>query len=419
MNNCTEDVNGKVAIGNSVVTVNNQTNNSKISIINDLLDPANKLPTNTVELRNRILQGPYQLELTIYPRTQQGDKKRSFQAIWFKIYKWLEYSPSLDKAFCFSCRFFRGSNLNLGQIDYTFLVNGFTNWYKSQESFRKHQLSKYHLLSSGSLKQYLDCKPIDVLLNHEMEIIHTKKEADRKQNRKVMERLIDVVICLSKCEKPLRGHDESEKSLQKGLYLEIVQLLTKYDLVLKNHFENGPKNARYTSSSIQNDLIFSIQNVVKWSIKEKFNQKYISIIADETSDVGHHEQISIIFRYFDNSTKRPVEVFVGLRRLHFVKAESIFSVLDDIMIEYNQNWNSVLAVCFDGASTMSGHISGVQARSLEEICDSTQFCEYRAKGLGLLSQMKSFNFVFALFTMEPILQIILKVSSALQSPVLD
>jgi len=57
------------------VTVNNQTNDSKISIINDLLDPANKLPTNTVELRNRILQGPYQPELTIYPRTQQGDKK--------------------------------------------------------------------------------------------------------------------------------------------------------------------------------------------------------------------------------------------------------------------------------------------------------------------------------------------------------
>lgn len=58
-------------------------------------------------------------------------------------------------------------------------------------------------------------------------------------------------------------------------------------------------------------------------------------------------------------------------------------------------------------------------KALEQICDSTQFCKYRAKGLGLLSQMKSFNFVFALFTMEPILQIILKVSSALQSPVLD
>jgi len=37
-----------------------------------------------------------------------------------------------------------------------------------------------------------------------------------------------------------------------------------------------------------------------------------------------HEQISIIFCYFDNSTKRPVEVFVGLKRLHSVKAESIF-----------------------------------------------------------------------------------------------
>jgi len=31
------------------------------------------------------------------------------------------------------------------------------------------------------------------------------------------------------------------------------------------------------------------------------------------------------------------------------------------MTEYNQNWNSVLDVCLDVASTMSGHISGVQA----------------------------------------------------------
>ncbi|CAI6377027.1 unnamed protein product [Macrosiphum euphorbiae] len=43
----------------------------------------------------------------------------------------------------------------------------------------------------------------------------------------------------------------------------------------------------------------------------------------------------------------------------------------------------------------------------------------RAKGQGLLYQLKSFNFVFCLNMMHPILQIVLKVSSFLQTPNLE
>ncbi|XP_060879703.1 uncharacterized protein LOC132951771 [Metopolophium dirhodum] len=41
---------------------------------------------------------------------------------------------------------------------------------------------------------------------------------------------------------------------------------------------------------------------------------------------------------------------------------NIFNTLSDVVTNYNTSWSSVLAVCFDGASTMSGKISGVQAR---------------------------------------------------------
>lgn len=40
--------------------------------------------------------------------------------------------------------------------------------------------------------------------------------------------------------------------------------------------------------------------------------------------------------------------------------------------------------------------------------------EMRAKGTGLLIQMKSFEFIFGLVMMQPILQMILKVSKVLQ-----
>lgn len=72
-----------------------------------------------------------------------------------------------------------------------------------------------------------------------------------------MKRLIDIVICLAKCGKPFRGHDESHTSYQKGMFLELIQILYKLDTVLKTHIDSGPKNAMYTSKVIQNDIINS------------------------------------------------------------------------------------------------------------------------------------------------------------------
>lgn len=44
-----------------------------------------------------------------------------------------------------------------------------------------------------------------------------------------MSRLFDIVRLLAKGGKPLRVHDESEDSTEKGLFLEIVAIFQKYD----------------------------------------------------------------------------------------------------------------------------------------------------------------------------------------------
>jgi hypothetical protein len=54
----------------------------------------------------------------------------------------------------------------------------------------------------------------------------------------------------------------------------------------------------------------SIHNVILQKIKFNVQDSSISILADETSDVGHREQISIIICYFDEEKNRPVETFV-------------------------------------------------------------------------------------------------------------
>ncbi|XP_050065245.1 zinc finger MYM-type protein 6-like [Aphis gossypii] len=57
--------------------------------------------------------------------------------------------------------------------------------------------------------------------------------------------------------------------------------------------------------------------------------------------------------------------------------------------------------------------------AIQEIYDSTKLPDIRAKAHGLIIQMQSFNFTFALNMLETILLIILKVSSSLQSKDLD
>ncbi|KAF0749188.1 general transcription factor II-I repeat domain-containing protein 2-like, partial [Aphis craccivora] len=120
----------------------------------------------------------------------------------------------------------------------------------------------------------------------------------------------------------------------------------------ENHIDFGPKNAQYTSNRIQNDIIFSIHNVLKKKIYNTLKQSYISIIADDTSDVGHYEQLSIVIRHFNSMTNRPVETFLALKRMISVNADSIFQAITDVLKDQMKlEWSSVVSVCFDGAAT--------------------------------------------------------------------
>lgn len=77
--------------------------------------------------------------------------------------------------------------------------------------------------------------------------------------------------------------------------------------------------------------------------------------------------MSVVIRYFDKKLNTPVENFIGLQRLLKVDAQSIFDSLNDMLVnKLNLDWSAVLAVCFDGASNMSGSYNGVQAKCKEK-----------------------------------------------------
>lgn len=60
---------------------------------------------------------------------------------------WIEYSPALDKAFCFPCRAFPGK----GCMEDAFRKHGFNNLKKSTNKFSDHQNSISHLATMEQL----------------------------------------------------------------------------------------------------------------------------------------------------------------------------------------------------------------------------------------------------------------------------
>ncbi|EDS30272.1 conserved hypothetical protein [Culex quinquefasciatus] len=269
-----------------------------------------------------------------------------------------------------------------------------------------------------------------------------KKEDLRQKNRAIISRLIDVVKVLSKGGKPFRGHSEREDSQEKGLFLELVNLLAKYDPLLKNHIETGPKNALYLSNKIQNDLISAQHNVIFRKLKVKLRGKQITLIADETSDVGHHEQLSVVVRYEDNGV--PVETIVGVYRITKTDAETIFTKICEVVVSLGLTWGQIDAVCFDGSPSRHAIFEKVVARcgsqlktlktlsttrwaaraeavtaiseqldeivqTLREIVATTNSPDVKLKGKSILRQLSSFGFLVALNTLEPILQQILTI----------
>lgn len=78
-----------------------------------------------------------------FPKSGDGKDKRSFQLQWFIRYDWLEYSVSLDAAFCYICRQFGEASK-----DPTFTLNGYTNWRAAltdKKGFVKHNASISHI----------------------------------------------------------------------------------------------------------------------------------------------------------------------------------------------------------------------------------------------------------------------------------
>lgn len=210
------------------------------------------------------------------------------------------------------------------------MSTGFRTWKKAIERINQHEKSEGHVNRVVSWNCSKASKTIASMLDESVERRASQVEEKCQQNSEMLKRLTDIVVLLAKGGRPFRGHTEEDGSAEQGLFLDVVNLLKKYD-PLCDHLESGPKNASYTSNRIQNDIIESLHEAMMYSIIQRVQGKNISLMCDETSDCSHHEQLSVVMRYFCDVKNRPVEVLLALERLTSLDSGSVFSTLQAVL----------------------------------------------------------------------------------------
>ncbi len=100
------------------------------------------------------------------------------------------------------------------------------------------------------------------------------------------------------------------------------------------------------------------------SIINKVQQAdYFTIMIDECVDVSSKEQLTICIRYVDPDLEVHEE-FIGLYLCPNIKADTIVSVLKDVLVRLNLDLSRCHGQCYDGGSNMAGARNGVETQIL-------------------------------------------------------
>ena len=191
-----------------------------------------------------------------------------------------------------------------------------------------------------------------------------------------MIKLISSLKFLAQQNLPIRGHDDLEGNLR-----QLLELRAHDSLIVKEFLQNN----KYLSHDIINELIeLMAREVTTELLSEIRERKYFSTIVDETRDITGIEQMSFCTRSVDDDYSI-YEDFLGFKALTETTSKHIFEQIKDILIRFCFDKDNLRGQTYDGASNMSGHISGVAALFLE-IVEEALYVHCYAHRLNLCLQ---------------------------------
>lgn len=306
-------------------------------------------------IREYIRRGPCQPRSYDFPRKQ----KRRFVPSWLDEFKsWLEYSTEKDAAFCFVCYLFKGGAYSGGDA---FVNEGFKTWSKTS-AFHKHigNHMSTHNIAMRSLAAFEKQNSSIVSC---FETYSTEVKNDYRIRLEVSIQALRY-ICLQGLAS--RGHDESDKSLNQGNFLELVKLIAKRDInAARVVLKNAPGNCILTSPPIQKDIISVFAKETGKKIIEELDGGFFAILADESADIVDKEWMALCLRFVDKMGQVK-ERLLGIVHVGDTTSLTLKAAIESLLTDSSLTLSSVRGQGYDGASNMRGAINGLKTLILKE-----------------------------------------------------
>lgn len=179
--------------------------------------------------------------------------------------------------FCFVCLLFGG--------DSSWTFSGIGDLKHITERIRAHEFTKIHINNTLSFRMFGKVNVLSMIdSGYQQSILRHNQLVDK--NIHILSRIINYIQFCGIHELPLRGHNETMESNNRGIFLGSIELTARLDSILDDHL-NTSKVCKFTSKSIQNDLLDCIYDIYIDEITDEMNKiNFVSVQADETTDVS-------------------------------------------------------------------------------------------------------------------------------------
>ena len=145
----------------------------------------------------------------------------------------------------------------------------------------------------------------------------------------------------------------------RGNFLRMIRILASYnDKVAQVVLENAPKSTKYTSPTIQKEILHVIASKVQSKICEDIGDSKFCIIVDESRDDSKREQLALVLRFVDNDDFIQ-EHFFNLSHVKDIAALTLKKEIYAILSRHCLDIQNICGQGYDGATNMCGEWKGL------------------------------------------------------------
>ncbi|KAI2661980.1 Zinc finger MYM-type protein 1 [Labeo rohita] len=247
-------------------------------------------------------------------------------------------------------------------------ISGMANWKHASTHLTSHENSPEHLNCMKAWKELAVRLRSGETIDKQEEAL---LEAERVRWRAVLTRLTAIVQSLAVRNLALRGHTETLLTPSNGNFLKEVELMAKFDPIIKDHLnrvERGTASHNsYLGHHVQNELIDLLSSKIISDIVDDIKQaKFFSIILDCTPDISHIEQLSVVIRVVSLMEMPHIrEHFMGFLKAEESTGQHLASMILTRLEELGIPFDDCRGKSYDNGANMKGK-NKVQARLLEK-----------------------------------------------------